>query len=95
MGELIKRALAWAIGMAFGRIVAAFGISVITYNSLNGYLHDYLNQFVATLQGVPSAALNILLMSGISDAVGIIGSAALARMLVVTAAGAVGVKTSA
>lgn len=91
MGELLKRALMWAIGMAIGRVVAGVGITVITYASLNGLLHDYLNQMVATVQGVPNSALNILLMAGVGEAIGIIGSAALARMTITTAANAFGV----
>lgn len=91
MGELLKRALAWAIGAAIGRIVTGVGITIITYATLNGLLHDYLNELVASIQGVPGSALNILLLAGVSDALGIIGSAALARMAVMTAANALGV----
>lgn len=90
MGELVKRVLMWALGAAIGRIITGVGLSIISYSTLNYYLHDYLNQMVASLQGLESDVLNIVLMAGVSDAIGIIGSAALARMTVTTAASALG-----
>lgn len=91
MGEFFKKIAMYAFGSAIAKLFIGVGVAGVTYQGLTTAVPPLLNGFVASLNGVSSEALNIILLAGLGEALTIIGSAAIARATMTAATTALGI----
>lgn len=94
MITLIKGIFIWVLAGAISRMLAGAGIALLTYNLLDDVVENLLTQLTTILGGLPADMLTILQMSGIGEALSIIGSAMMTIASLKAAGMILGVKMS-
>ena len=69
------------VGSMVGRVFIALGLSVITYKGLETTVNWLKSQAVSSLSGLPSDALSLVAYMRVGEAISIVSSAVLTRLL--------------
>ena len=83
-GILIK-ILEWFAKGGVSSFLVSAGLTVVVFSGMDILVSEGLNYAISALDGLPSAALSLALLSGVGDFFNIIGSALLTRVALVTA----------
>lgn len=78
MIALFKGLLVWILAGAVARILAGAGLAIGTYAILGDYLDQFLGLLTTELNGLPADFASILWISGVGEALSIVGSALVA-----------------
>lgn len=81
----------WATGL-IARLLIGGGLTVLVGAAMDVTLTAMLNQVVSNISGMPSVALQLLLLGGVGTAISIIGGALITRAVVNMAGKVMGVK---
>lgn len=92
MPWLLKTIIATALGYVIVRILAALGLSIVTYYGIDMALDELIAQIDMYTQGMPDALVKILAKFGIFKAISVIISAMTAVAVVKSAKVGLGVK---
>lgn len=94
MPALIYGALAWAMAGLIPTLLLGAGLAIVTYVGLSPLVEAGLDAAVSKLtgSGLPDVALQLALLSGLGEALSIIGSAILTRLAISAAANVAGLK---
>lgn len=74
--------LAQLLGSAVARVATGAGIGLVTFASLTPLVLSALNAMASRMQGIPSAMLNVILLSGAGVGITMIGSAIMTRVAI-------------
>jgi hypothetical protein len=80
----------WLLAMIsplVGRVLVALGLSVVSVTGMNVVLDSLRTQFVAGMQTLPAAGLQLALLGGAGTAMGIIFGACATRLIILGANG--------
>lgn len=65
------------VGQFIVRAMAGAGLAFISYQGISGYVEGFLAAWAGSASGLPSEMVTLLMMSGVGQAIEIIGSAML------------------
>jgi len=75
IGSLLQKTL----GNSAARVLTGAGLSVASYGAITVAISTALAALTSSFSALPSAMLNIILLSGVGQAISIIGAAMLTR----------------
>lgn len=84
----------YVIVSTLARVFAGITLAVIAQTFLADYALDMLGDAVTTLNGLPSVAGSIMLLTGIGQCITVLGTALLTRISIVASAKAFGISLS-
>jgi len=82
IGSLLQKTL----GNSVARVLTGAGLSVASYGAITVAITAALSALTSSFSALPSAMLNIILLSGCGQAISIIGAAMLTRAAINSAA---------
>ena len=88
-----KGLLVWVLASTIARLLAAFGLSIVTYTQIDTYIEklmDYLTQYLSQL---PLMFLQLMRLAEVDTAISIICSAFLSRIALKAGMIVLGVKS--
>lgn len=91
---LLYGALAWAVSGLIPMILVGAGMSLVVFTFIEPLIQDLLNSAANYVGGLPEIALQLILLSGVGEALSIIGSALLTRVAIVMASNVAGLKVN-
>jgi len=74
------------LGNSAARVLTGAGLSVASYGAITVAISTALGALTSSFSSLPTAMLNIILLSGVGQAVSIIGAAMLTRAAINSAA---------
>lgn len=84
--------LAWASAGLIQRVLLGAGLTLIVYSGVSELAESLLNSISGSLGQLPTAIYQLAMLSGIGDAISILGSAVLSRIAISMASSIVGLK---
>lgn len=91
MQALFYSILKWAIVSSIARVLAGLVITTVSLAWLGDYANQALGYAVTSIGNLPGEVGQIVLMTGIGQALSIIGSALITRAVIVSAANTFGI----
>ena len=83
----------WMLSGLIARVLIWAGLTVITSVTLGALVESAMQDAIAGISGIASAALQLALLGGVADFFSIIGSALLTRAAIRAAMAGLGLKT--
>lgn len=93
MWALLYPLVAWALGGAAARVLTGAGLALVVFTGLNFAVENVLEYGVAMLGAVPQDVLQLALLTGVGEALSMVGSALLTRAAIIAAARSVGIRS--
>jgi len=94
MPAILFGLLSWAMAGFIQSILVGAGISFVAYVAFQPLIEGFLQDAVTNLSGLPSIAVQFLLLAGAGEALSIIGSAVLTRVVISAGSKIAGIKLS-
>jgi hypothetical protein len=94
MPAILFTLLQWVIVSTLARVFAGITLAVVAQTFLTDYALDTLATAVSTLNGMPSAVGQIMLLTGLGQCITVLGTALITRVVIVTSAKAFGIGLS-
>lgn len=92
MHALLYGVIAWAMGGAIARFLVGAGLSLVIFVGIEAGVTALLDMSVAAIAGLQADVLQLALLSGIGEAISIIGAAILSRVALAMAGNVAGLK---
>lgn len=84
--------VAWAASGLVARLLVGAGLTVVVYAGFDVAVQGLLDDVVLSMQSLPADILALALLSGIGQALGVLGSALLARVALTFAGNLAGLR---
>lgn len=92
MKALLFGVLSWAMSGAIANLLVGAGLTLVVYSGVSGAVEALLSNAASLLGGLPADVMQLALLSGVGDALSILGSAILTRVTLVMASNIAGIK---
>lgn len=93
MMQLLTTLFIWVLSGMIARMLLGAGLTVLTFSLAYPYVEQLLNYGADALSSVPSAILQLALLTGIGEFITIVGSALLTRAAIKAASVGMGIAT--
>lgn len=80
MKTMLFGLIAWASSGLLARILVGAGLTLVVYSGVSVGVQSLLQQAASSMSGMPTAIVQLALLSGVGEGLSILGSALLTRV---------------
>lgn len=91
MAGILFGIVSWAMSGLIPMILVGAGMSLVLYAGIQPLIEGLLNDSASAINGLPEIALQLLLLTGVGEALSILGSAILTRFAITMASNVAGI----
>lgn len=92
MKALLFGIIAWASSGLLARVLVGAGLTLVVYSGVSAGVESLLQQAASSMSGMPTAVVQLAMLSGVGQALSILGSALMTRVGLTMAGNIAGLK---